>query len=127
MLARGIENQGNDRDRIDIKAWYHSFRDALSGKHRRAFRVTFECNAFQRLDPSHICGVYAYIMTAGTFELDDAAPILDQLYADIWGTAYVDAGLDVLRRYVEEDLKERSEERELFVLDSLAPDFMAWT
>ncbi len=124
MLARGIEIREMIRDRIDIKAVVSSFPGCVIRENTAVLSgVTFECNAFQRLDPSHICGVYAYIMTAGTFELDDAAPILDQLYADIWGTAYVDAGLDVLRRYVEEDLKERSEERELFVLDSFGPGF----
>ena len=124
MLARGMEVRDRIRDKVDIRAVVSSFPGSVLYKNTAVLSgITFECNVFQRLKPSHILGVYAYIMTAGSFELDDSAPALDQLYTDIWGTAYVDAGIEILRGYVEKDLEERACEREFCVLGSFGPGF----
>ena len=58
---------------------------------------TFTCNAFEQIDKDSVLGVYGYLLTAGVYMLDDSEPIMRQLYADIWGTAFVDAGLDILK------------------------------
>ncbi len=124
MLKQGMEIRERIRDRADVKAVVSSFAgSSIKGNQAELNGIAFECNAFQRLDPQHISGVYAYILTAGIFELDDGDPILDQLYADIWGTAYVDAGLEILKRYVEADLNDAGGKGDITVLDSFGPGF----
>lgn len=129
MLAQGLDIKEKIREMISIRAVISSFPgSSIKGSSAVLNGITFECNAFQRLDPEHICGVYAYILTAGTFELDYSDPIMDQLFMDIWGTAYVDAGLEILKRYVESDLKksvlrESCKGEEILVLDSFGPGF----
>lgn len=123
MLRQAMEIKEKIQDRVDIRAVVSSFPGScISGNRAELNGVLFECNAFQRLAPEHISGVYAYVLTAGIFELDDSDPILDQLYADIWGTAYVDAGLEVLKRFVEKDL-ESNGKGNISVLDSFGPGF----
>lgn len=124
MRKQGMDIKERISGKVDIKAVVSSFPGNSIRENRAVLNgVTFECNAFQRLDPEHICGIYAYVLSAGIFELDYSDPILDQLYADIWGTAYVDAGLEILRRYVETDLREICGNHEICVLESFGPGF----
>ncbi len=123
MCKQGMEIKERIRHRVDIKAVVSSFPgNCISGNKAELCGITFECNAFQLLNPRHISGVYAYILTAGIFELDDSDPILDQLYADIWGTSYVDAGLEVLKSFVREDMNADGNGN-IVVLDSFGPGF----
>lgn len=55
----------------------------------------FCCPPFQMMETDEIEGAYTYIITGGDFYLEDRE-IMDQLLADIWGTAYVDAGREAL-------------------------------
>lgn len=124
MQVQGMQIKELIRDRVKIQAVVSSFPgSAIDGNHAVLNGITFECNAFQRLDPDHVTGIYAYLLSAGIFELADQDPIMDQLFADIWGTAYVDAGLELLKQFVAEDLKERSDARGSRVLDPFGPGF----
>lgn len=125
MLKHGLEIREKIRDRVEIRAVVSSFPGtSIFGNRAELNGTIFTCNAFQLLAPEHISGIYAYILTAGAHELDDTDPILDQLYADIWGTAYVDAGLEVLRKYVEAELNSAASGKgTITVLDSFGPGF----
>lgn len=124
MLKQGMDIKEMLRDRVEIRAVVSSFSgSSIRGNSAVLNGITFECNAFQRLDPEHIRGVYAYILSAGIYELDNDDSILDQLYADIWGTAYVDAGLEILKRFAEKHLRETCESPEITVLDSFGPGY----
>ena len=124
MLKQGMDIKERIRDNVSLKAVTSSFPGSLIRDNTATLNgITFECNAFQRLDPDHIKGVYAYILTAGSFELDQEEPILNQLYADIWGTAYVDAGLEVLKKIIEKDQMKNNKEDASTVLDSFGPGF----
>lgn len=124
MLKQGLDIKEQIRERVEIKAVLSSFPGiSISGNKADLNGVVFECNAFQRLDPAHICRIYAYVMSSGIYELEDSDPIMDQLFADIWGTAYVDAGLELLKRFVESDVLEFCESKEVKVLDSFGPGF----
>ena len=126
MFKQGMDIKERIRESVDLKVVMSSFHgDSIKENTAILNGTTFECNAFQRLDPDHITGVYAYILTAGIFELDADEPILNQLYADIWGTAYVDAGLEVLKKIVEKEQQEDSidENHIITVLDSFGPGF----
>jgi len=125
MLKQGMEIKERIRDSVDIKAIVSYFPGSAIKNNTAVFNgVAFHCNAFQRFDPAHVLGVYIYILTAGFFEFEHDEPILDQLYADIWGTAYVDAGIEVLKKYVEKELegKHRYHEK-ITVLSSFGPGF----
>jgi hypothetical protein len=124
MLQQGMDIKEMLSDRVKIKAVVSSFPgNSIRGNRAELNGITFECNAFQKLDPEHICRIYVYILSAGIYELDNDDPILDQLFADIWGTAYVDAGLELLKEYVEADLRESCGNPEITVLDSFGPGF----
>jgi hypothetical protein len=124
MLKQGLDIKEMIKDRVEIKAVVSSFPGStITGNTAVLSGITFECNAFQRLDPEHISGIYAYIMSAGIYELDDNDPIMDQLFADIWGTAYVDAGLEALKRFVETDIRNACGKDNITVLDSFGPGF----
>jgi Vitamin B12 dependent methionine synthase, activation domain. len=125
MLKQGMDIKERISHWVDIKAVVSSFPgDSIQGNKAVLNGVTFECNAFQRLDPGHVAGIYIYVMTAGIYEMDDEEPILDQLYADIWGTAYVDAGIEALKNFVEKDLEQHNEGNEpVTVLDYFGPGF----
>ncbi len=131
MLKQGMEIKERIKDKLDLKAVISFFQgNVISGNTAELDGVKFECNAFQRLNPAHVKGIYAYILTAGTLELGDEEPILDQLYADIWGTAYIDAGLEVLKKYIKrfslnsDDPAGQTEPKaKLSLLDSFGPGF----
>lgn len=125
MLKQGMNMKEIISRKLDIRAIVSSFSGETIQNNKATLNgITFECNAFQRMDPKHIHGVYAYILTAGALEIEDDAPILDQLYADIWGTSYVDSGLEVLKKHIEKDLADANVERkELRVINSFGPGF----
>ncbi len=105
--------------RIDVKGLYR-FDDvfALEGQVLKVYGMTGEeiaitCTAFEQIDPATIEGVYFYAVTAGDYYLEDM-PVLKQLYADIWGTAFTDA----IREILVEQLEEKHP-----VSDSFGPGF----
>jgi hypothetical protein len=120
LLKKGLEIKEKIEAQVDIKAIVSSFdSDIISGNTAKMGDVTFVCNAFEQIAAGSIQKIYAYILTAGVYELEDTAPILEQLYADIWGTAYVDAGLEVLKSKIR--LGENSSA--VTVLDSFGPGY----
>ena len=99
LFARGMEIKEWIKNKVKIRAVVSSFdKEAIRGNTAFLDGVSFVCNGFEQLSPAHISALYVYILTAGSFELDEKAPVLDQLYADVWGTAYVDAGLEILKQ-----------------------------
>ena len=52
--------------------------------------VELKCNAFEQIDMDQIKGAFVHFIYAGDYYLDEQ-PIMDQLFADMWGTAFVDA------------------------------------
>lgn len=126
MLAQGLDIKKRIQDRVELKAVVSSFSgDVIADNTATMKGIPFECNAFQRLNPKHIKGIYPYLLTAGNFEMESDEPMLNQLYADIWGTAYVDAGLEVLKKMIEKDqLEHNKNENDICtVLDSFGPGF----
>jgi len=99
MLSDGLSVREKISEKININAVVSAFGgEVISGDCAEAGGVTFVCNAFSRIKKNNIRRVYAYLLTAGIYKLEENAPIMDQLYADIWGTSFVDAGLEVLKK-----------------------------
>lgn len=92
-------------DRVKIRAGYGYTQD-FSIEGRRAFieGVEFICNAFEQVDSGTVKGVYFYALSVGDFAYPDE-PIMNQLYADIWGTAFTDAARILLKRELEKENK----------------------
>lgn len=74
----------------------------LTGKTLVIGGQSFVCNAFEQIESGAVEGVYAYAVCAGEFDMPDKK-IMDQLYADIWGTAFADAVRFVVRQRLEEE------------------------
>ena len=124
LLDHGMKIKEKIIAGIDLKAIVSSFdRDIISGNTAQIGDVTFSCNAFQQISKDRIQGIYVYIFTSGTYELNDDDPVIDQLYADIWGTAYTDAGLEVLKNHIWEDFSQNNSDVEAAVMDPFGPGF----
>lgn len=103
LLDMGMSIKEKMKNSLDIKAIVSSFsKDIISGNTVNINGVTFKCNAFEQIDYNSIKNIYAYILTAGIYELDNEDPIMNQLYEDIWGTSFVDAGLEVLKKTLDQ-------------------------
>ena len=65
------------------------------------------CNYFHQIPDDVVKGIYIYMLTVGEMYFSSEENIMDFLYADIWGTSYVDAGTDVLILKLQKDMEER--------------------
>lgn len=127
MRARAERIKENIEERVDIRgvvSYFDEFQmkeDTLTVQGRM-----FKCNPFSLINPAAVKGVYLYAITAGDYSMEDRE-IMDQLYADIWGTSYVDAGRIVLVDYILGDYfdkrKPAGEEDEIIITDSFGPGF----
>jgi len=106
-------------DRISLKAVL-SYFDAviLEGRDLKIGDVLLECNGFEQIDPETVKGAYVYMLTAGDFTLE-GYPAMDQLLADLWGTAFTDAGRTALKETIETD----AENWGLKISDGFGPGF----
>lgn len=124
MLEQGMQIRTRISSGINLKAVVSGFDgEVLSGNTAIIGSTTFICNGFQQLKKDKIHKIYAYILTAGSFELDDNVPVLEQLYADIWGTAYTDAGLEVLKAKLTEEVQRETGNHKSAVLEPFGPGF----
>jgi len=115
MLQDGYGIREKLSDDLSVRAIISSFdKEIIWGKTVDINGVKFECNAFEQIDRENIKELFVYILTAGNFDLPGAS-MLEMVYADAWGTAYVDAGRDILRS--------RLSTREPFVSDSFGPGY----
>lgn len=126
LLSQGICLRDKIQDQINIRAVVSSFPGTIMKRNVITLdEVIFESNAFQSFDPNGIRGIYAFILTAGDFDNNDQISVLDQLYTDIWGTSYVEAGLSVLKQYIEQDLIEGAKQlnKGFTILNHFGPGF----
>ena len=131
MLEHGMKIREKVVGHLDMKAVVSSFDGGvISGNSAKVGTVEFICNGFEQLKREHIRRIYVYLFTSGNLELNDADPVIDQLYADIWGTAYTDAGLEVLKHYILDDFQRNCSEGdsgdsrgEASILDPFGPGF----
>ena len=78
------------------------FIDDVAVKNGRAVinGVEFICRGFEQIVPGSVTGAYVYAINAGDFSLPEESTV-NQLYADLWGTAYTDAMRMVLKEKLE--------------------------
>ena len=133
MLSQGICLRESIQDRINIRAVVSSFPGtAMNGNVAVLGEIKFECNAFESFNPNSVIGIYAFILTAGDFDDNDHSSSLDQLYTDIWGTSYVEAGLRVLKQHIKRHINQniqntiedgQSSDTNITILDRFGPGY----
>lgn len=87
----------------------------ISGEAFRDHKIIIDgeeifCNFFEQIPDDAVEGLYFYVVTAGECYFSSEENIMDFLYADIWGTSYVDAATELLKEKIREEIKERLKE-----------------
>ena len=127
MMKDGLKARAEGLEGIDIKAIVSSFGPEVFGDNKITIGETeFKCKAFEQVSPESIIEIYGYIITAGELIYSDDDNILKQLYSDIWGTAYTDAGRDLLEDYLKDYAEKRfrgGSRRYIFLTNSFGPGF----
>ena len=100
MKKAAFQIRGRALERFRPRAVYSYYKNfELNGTKLSFGSVSFECPAFDLIDPVSVEGVYAYAICAGDFRVKEFE-LADQLYMDIWGTSFCDA----IRIMMEEEL-----------------------
>jgi len=126
ILREGICLRERIKDKINIRSVVSLFPGtAMKNNTVMLDGIKFECNAFQHLDLNGVRGIYVFILTAGNFDNCENMSMSDQLYTDIWGTSYVQAGLSVLKQHLKQYLRECEQQstQSLSILDYFGPGF----
>ena len=125
MMKMGKKVRDDGIAGIDIQALvsYYGPEVCFNGK------ITIEdveltCNYFEQIPAECVEGVYFYMLTAGECYFSSEENIMDFLYADIWGTNYVDAGIEVMtEEYIKADMAERFGEKEVYLSEEFGPGY----
>ena len=106
--------------RVDVQAAYCCYGEfSLDGEVLTVGGRNLTCKAFAQLSPDSLEEVCVYAVTAGDYSLEER-PIMDRLYADIWGTAFTDA----MREMLMDQLRECFSKQGGFgISDSFGPGF----
>lgn len=84
---------------MDIRAAVRFFdKPMLNGDVLCLGDTQVRCGAFGQIPGDAIKGAFAYLLTIGQTDIEAEGNIMTELYHDIWGTAYVDAAMKVLRK-----------------------------
>lgn len=112
-------------DNINVRVVISSFdKEVISGNTITLEGIVFECNAIEQIRKESIIKIYAYVLTAGSMDIQDK-PLVEMFYVDTWQTAYVDAGRDILNEMIRDSIYKDNtmNENEIFVSDSFGPGY----
>ncbi len=105
MLYQGMKVRESGLKDIDIKAVVSPFGGEVYRDNKVEIEGSiFKCEAFGSIDDNVVKGVYIYLLTAGECQVFEDDCILVQLLADMWGTAYIAAALDLLKSYIGKEI-----------------------
>lgn len=109
MYREAMEVRANGIGGIRLNALVASFGPEIFSNHKVTVSGhEISCRAFEQIPDDNVQKVFLYMITAGECACDPKDTITKQLFADIWGTVYVDAGRDLLedavRIYAEEEI-----------------------
>ena len=86
----------------------------------------FKCNFFSQIPETAVEEIYFYVVTAGKCELKKQGDvkIMDQLFADIWGNAYVEAAAaEIKENVIEKEIKGRFPGMNVCLSDEFGPGY----
>ena len=124
MMKMGLAVREKGVSGIDINALVSFYGgEAFSEGKVKAEGVEIYCNYFDQIPAEWVEGVYFYMLTVGECLFSSEEDIMDFLYADIWGTNYVDAGIEILKEKLNADLLERFPGKTLYLSDEFGPGY----
>ncbi|MGC2871997.1 hypothetical protein ACDL92_01710 [Ihubacter sp. mB4P-1] len=86
--------------------------------------VQITCNYFAQVPKTAVEGIYFYMLTAGECLFSSEENIMDFLYADIWGTNYVDAGIQILtEQHIQKDMEARFSDKQVYLSEEFGPGY----
>lgn len=91
-------------EKIDIHAEYVFFSKdefLLDGDKLTTCGQNFTCKAFEQIDTESLEGLFLYACCVGDYAFPDE-DILNQVYADIWGSAFSDSVRALIRKELEQ-------------------------
>lgn len=125
MMDMGLKVREDGIEGINIQATtsFYGPETYLDGK-LVIDDTEISCNYFEQIPKESVEGVYLYMLTIGECRFSSEENIMDFLYADIWGSSYVDAGIQRLTEKLKEDLQERfGSGRELYLSEEVGPGY----
>lgn len=92
MRREAFEIRERIRERVRVRAIYSYYSQVdFSGDTAIIGGKAFRCNAFALIPREQVYGAFVHLVTAGEYYLD-GEPIMNQLFADLWGSAFTEAG-----------------------------------
>lgn len=88
-------------------------------------KITVRCKAFSKIETSMVQGAFVYCLNAGKCVIEDDAGVLKQMYANVWGTVWVDLTREYLERRLQEDAAHfvKNDRKACFLSPSYGPGF----
>lgn len=125
MIEQGLKTRESGIGGIDIRAVVKHYGPEVFGDGEiRIGDAVLSCNYFSRIPEEYVEGVYIYMLTAGECLFESEDKIMEFLFADIWGTSYVDAGIEALKEdYIIPDMRERFEGKEISLSKEFGPGY----
>ena len=125
-MAETLREKHLDQINVQAVVSYYDSVVFLNG-HVIAEGQDIYCNFFSQIPEDAVEGIFFYALTAGECSCSEDSSeknIMDELFADIWGTSYVDAGREYLEKEIlEKDIATRFQNRETFISDSFGPGY----
>lgn len=124
MLKLGDQARIDGLSGIDIKAVV-SYWDGTCLKGGRLIKddILLKCKALSQVPDGVVKRIYAFVITSGECTYKDSDPITTQLFADTWGTAYVDIARVVMAKAFRRDMEKTFEGENLSLSAYIGPGF----
>ena len=124
MMKLGEQARLNGLSGIDIKAVV-SYWDGscIQGGKLIKNGVSLTCTALSQIPEGVVRRIYAFVVTAGECAYNDSDPIMTQLFADTWGTAYVDIARVVMTKAFRKDMEQAFPDDKLYLSTYIGPGF----
>ncbi|AET67256.1 vitamin B12 dependent methionine synthase [Desulfosporosinus orientis DSM 765] len=100
-IERSLRSLEDVYHQLEIKALISEYeKTCADGINMLLDGKLFTCNALAQIPTEEIEGIYIYLLTVGELNVSEAS-ILNQVYYDMWQNAYMDAGQEILRQYLQ--------------------------
>lgn len=125
MMKMGEKVREDGVDGIQIRAML-SFCDTpfMNDEYIEVEGEKLEFAYMERIPKEAVVGIYFYGLTVGECYFSSEENIMDFLYADIWGTNYVDSSMELLRNEIEKDMAENfGESQQVYLSGEFGPGY----
>lgn len=101
IIERSLRSLEDVYHQLEIKALISEYeKNCADGIHMLLDGKLFTCYALAQIPTEEIERIYIYLLTVGELNFSEAS-ILNQVYYDMWQNAYMDAGHEILRQYLQ--------------------------